>query len=514
MNASPPHRLPTDTRFDVTIVGTSLPCSLLAASLALSGCSVLHLDPNAFYSSSWATLSLPQLTPYLTPAAPSSTPPIPALPPSFGSNPTITPLPAPASPLFPHGATLLPPHRLSLPLQSDLQPRFLLDLICKPLLASASLLSLLAKTNLGHYISFRPLDAIYLTFPPPQNLQIVPCSRSAVFQSTFLSNIEKRLLMRILKFCLNPDPAPAPTTTFDSLLASMSATPKLISFLSECVANTPLHAPAEHAINSIRIFQQSLFRFQTPTPYLYPDYGTGELPQAFCRLCAVHGGVYVLGRGINAVVASEDGGKNAVVTTVGEVVETSKVFIGSELMQTRQDEGMVWRICAVVDGKLVRDAGVRRALICGGGVRIWMLDEGVKVCKDGWRVVCAEGGAGIGVDEVKRELGRYVEWEEEGFSGEDEEGEKQSTEGSQAVEKARLVWGIAYGRGIGGGGEGEGGVEVVGSEWAEWDAERAVEEARRCFGLVKPVEEFFGMEDKAGAENGYHSDGEDKEEEE
>lgn len=222
----------------------------------------------------------------------------------------------------------------------------------------------------------------------------------------------------------------------------------------------------------------------------------------------------MLGRAVNAVVESEDGHKKAIVTTEGEVVETAKVFIGSELMQPRQDKGMVWRVCAVVDGTLVPDAEVRRALICGGGVRIWMLDEGVKVCKEGWRVVCAEGGAGVGVGEVKRELGRYVEWGEEGFSGRGEEGEEGTTEGSQAMRKAKLVWGVVYGRGIGGGGEAEGGVEVVGSEWAEWDADRVVEEARRCFGMVKPVEEFFRVVDGWGTENGYHSDGEDNEDEE
>ena len=33
------------------------------------------------------------------------------------------------------------------------------------------------------------------------------------------------------------------------------------------------------------------------TPFLSPLYGTGELPQAFCRLSAVFGGVFILGCG-------------------------------------------------------------------------------------------------------------------------------------------------------------------------------------------------------------------------
>ena len=46
---------------------------------------------------------------------------------------------------------------------------------------------------------------------------------------------------------------------------------------------------------------QSMMRFvedepsaNAHTPYLWPLYGTGELPQAFSRFAAVHGGVYCL----------------------------------------------------------------------------------------------------------------------------------------------------------------------------------------------------------------------------
>ena len=35
-------------------------------------------------------------------------------------------------------------------------------------------------------------------------------------------------------------------------------------------------------------------------------YGTGELPQAFCRLCAVFGGVYYLGRSVSNIIVKED----------------------------------------------------------------------------------------------------------------------------------------------------------------------------------------------------------------
>lgn len=43
----------SQTEYDVVILGTGLPESILAASLALAGSRVLHLDPNGFYGGEW-----------------------------------------------------------------------------------------------------------------------------------------------------------------------------------------------------------------------------------------------------------------------------------------------------------------------------------------------------------------------------------------------------------------------------------------------------------------------------
>lgn len=47
----------------------------------------------------------------------------------------------------------------------------------------------------------------------------------------------------------------------------------------------------------LQLYLNSMTRFAGMTsPYLYPLYGLGELPQAFARLAAVHGGTYMLNR--------------------------------------------------------------------------------------------------------------------------------------------------------------------------------------------------------------------------
>ncbi|KAI3754516.1 hypothetical protein L1987_54301 [Smallanthus sonchifolius] len=45
-----------------------------------------------------------------------------------------------------------------------------------------------------------------------------------------------------------------------------------------------------------RLYAESLARFQGGSPYIYPLYGLGELPQAFARLSVVYGGTYMLNK--------------------------------------------------------------------------------------------------------------------------------------------------------------------------------------------------------------------------
>ena len=58
-------------------------------------------------------------------------------------------------------------------------------------------------------------------------------------------------------------------------------------------------------LKATKKFLSSLGRFGN-TPFLYSSFGSGELPQAFCRLCAVFGGTYYLGRSIDAIITDTD----------------------------------------------------------------------------------------------------------------------------------------------------------------------------------------------------------------
>jgi len=38
------------------------------------------------------------------------------------------------------------------------------------------------------------------------------------------------------------------------------------------------------------------------SPFLYPVYGLGGIPESFSRLCAIHGGTYMLNQDIDEII--------------------------------------------------------------------------------------------------------------------------------------------------------------------------------------------------------------------
>ena len=56
----------------------------------------------------------------------------------------------------------------------------------------------------------------------------------------------------------------------------------------------------------MQLYTESIGRYGD-SPFLYPIYGLGGLPEAFSRLCAIHGGTYMLNTKVDEVTFGEDG---------------------------------------------------------------------------------------------------------------------------------------------------------------------------------------------------------------
>ena len=73
----------------------------------------------------------------------------------------------------------------------------------------------------------------------------------------------------------------------------MGLNAKLKSLIKSSIAQVEDDTMTEVALERSQFYLQSIGRYSN-SPYLWPVYGIGELPQAFCRMSAVFGGLYML----------------------------------------------------------------------------------------------------------------------------------------------------------------------------------------------------------------------------
>jgi Rab GDP dissociation inhibitor len=107
--------------------------------------------------------------------------------------------------------------------------------------------------------------------------------------------------------------------------------------------------PARQTYERIVLYTSSMARYGK-SPYIYPLYGLGELPQAFARLSAIYGGTYMLDKPIHEIVTDSDG-KFVGVRSGSETVKAKQVIGDPSYFVDNQESG---KIRVVEEGKVVR----------------------------------------------------------------------------------------------------------------------------------------------------------------
>lgn len=195
--------------------------------------------------------------------------------------------------------------------------RFALDLAPSLLLALGPAVASIIKSGVGKkYLEFKALRATYVVYG--DSLLLLPASKGEIFSSQNLSLMDKRCLMKFFKAIgpvadagadagaekrMNESGCNLEGFSLVEVMTRHGLDERLQAFVAFGMAGVArlTETSASDGISSIAAYLQSIGRYSDSSPFLYCCYGSGEMAQAYCRMAAVYGGLYVLRRSISSI---------------------------------------------------------------------------------------------------------------------------------------------------------------------------------------------------------------------
>nr|QEA72121.1 Rab GDP dissociation inhibitor alpha hel [Zea mays]QEA72122.1 Rab GDP dissociation inhibitor alpha hel [Zea mays]QEA72123.1 Rab GDP dissociation inhibitor alpha hel [Zea mays]QEA72124.1 Rab GDP dissociation inhibitor alpha hel [Zea mays]QEA72125.1 Rab GDP dissociation inhibitor alpha hel [Zea mays] len=280
-----------DEEYDVIVLGTGLKECILSGLLSVDGLKVLHMDRNDYYGGDSTSLNLNQLWKRF------------------------------------RGEDKPPAH---LGASRD----YNVDMVPKFMMANGTLVRTLIHTDVTKYLSFKAVDGSYVF--SKRKIHKVPATDMEALKSPLMGLFEKRRARNFFVYVQNYNEADPVThqgldltrITTRELILKHGLSDDTVDFIGHALAlhrdDRYLNEPALDTVKRMKLYAESLARFQGGSPYIYPLYGLGELPQAFARLSAVYGGTYMLNKP-ECKVEFDIEGKVCGVTSEGETAKCKKV---------------------------------------------------------------------------------------------------------------------------------------------------------------------------------------------
>ncbi|KAI6214365.1 Rab GDP dissociation inhibitor [Aphelenchoides besseyi] len=281
-----------DEQYDAIVLGTGLKECILSGMLSVSGKKVLHIDRNNYYG---------------------------------GESASLTPL----EQLYEHfrGEKSKPPT------DTGRGRDWNVDLIPKFLMANGDLVKLLIHTGVTRYLEFKSIEGSYVY--KGGKVYKVPADEMEALSTSLMGMFEKRRFKKFLVWVQSFDANNSSTwNDLDPKTATMQQVYDKFG-LDENTADFTGHAlalyrddhykqqPYPKTVEKIRLYSDSLARYGK-SPYLYPLYGLGELPQGFARLSAIYGGTYMLDKPVDEIVF--ENGRVVGVRSGNEVAKCKQLY--------------------------------------------------------------------------------------------------------------------------------------------------------------------------------------------
>ncbi|KMZ62245.1 Rab-GDP dissociation inhibitor [Zostera marina] len=305
-----------DEEYDVIVLGTGLKECILSGLLSVDGLKVLHMDRNDYYGGESTSLNLVQLWK------------------RFGKEDT-------------------PPERLGL------SKEYNVDMVPKFMMANGALIRVLIHTNVTKYLNFKAVDGGFVYSKGKTHK--VPATDVEALKSPLMGLFEKRRARKFFIYVQDYDESDPKShegldlnkVTARDVLSKYGLEDNTVDFIGHALAlyrdDSYLDQPATDFVKRIKIYAESLARFQGGSPFIYPLYGLGELPQGFARLSAVYGGTYMLNKP-ECKVEFDENGKAIGVTSEGETAKCKKVVCDpSYLPEKAKKVGRVARAICIMN---------------------------------------------------------------------------------------------------------------------------------------------------------------------
>ncbi|KAM0746586.1 rab GTPase activator [Meredithblackwellia eburnea MCA 4105] len=279
-----------DEEYDVIILGTGLTECVLSGLLSSNGKKVLHMDRNDYYGAESASLNLSQLYK------------------KFRNSDAPTDL--------------------------GRDRDYAVDLIPKFMMANGEMTKMLVQTDVTRYLEFKQIAGSYVY--RDGRISKVPSTEMEAVRSPLMGLFEKRRAKKFFEWIQGykvEDPNTyqginLDVTPMTEVYAKFGLEAGTQDFIGHAMAlhldDSYLTRPARETFERIVLYTSSMARYGK-SPYIYPLYGLGELPQGFARLSAIYGGTYMLDKQVEEIVY-DDKGKFVGVKSGGETVRAAKVI--------------------------------------------------------------------------------------------------------------------------------------------------------------------------------------------